>query len=255
MDGETKTKLLSSRIEPTKQLVDLINASQIKPKKFINASAVGFYGDCADQLIDENKSVGNDFLAEICVKWEEQAKLIEQSQTDFIILRIGVVLDAKEGALPRMVLPFKIFAGGKLASGRQWVPWIHIDDLVSIFRYLITTPGTSGVYNATAPNPVTNSQLTASIAKILRRPAWFPVPTFALKIALGEQAMLVLNGQRVIPDKLIKAGHPFQFSEIDTALMDILKVNADVWLNGIRGVIWTVVLFIFSFPTAIHGIR
>ncbi|KAA3662269.1 MAG: TIGR01777 family protein [Calditrichaeota bacterium] len=218
---EQKSNLLSSRIDPTDKLVEWVNNSTARPAKFINASAVGYYGNSGGEVLNESSLAGDDFLAEICVAWEKHAARLDQSHTKLILLRIGVVLDPQEGALQKMVLPFKFFAGGKLGSGDQWISWIHIDDLVAIFNFLINMHEIAGIVNATAPNPVTNSRLTKAIANTLNRPALFPVPAFALKLLLGEQSLLVLNGQRVMPENLLQAGFSFNFPEIDAALDDL----------------------------------
>ncbi|KAA3615961.1 MAG: TIGR01777 family protein [Calditrichaeota bacterium] len=216
-----KEKLLSSRIKTTRFLVDTLNLNSDSGPRMINASAIGFYGSQKNKQITESAPAGNDLLARICDTWETEARKLNQAKTRLTILRIGVVLDRDQGAFPKMLLPFKFFIGGKLGTGKQWVSWIHIDDLIDVFKFVIFKDDVSGIFNATAPTPVTNSQLTHAIAKAFHRPALFPVPAFILKILLGQQSTLVLEGQQVIPKNLLESGFKFKHGTIDSALADL----------------------------------
>ncbi|MCG8670635.1 MAG: TIGR01777 family oxidoreductase [Pseudomonadales bacterium] len=215
-----KQELLNSRVALTEALVKAIVDSGHKPKTFINGSAVGFYGDCGDDVCSEKSAPGKDFAAMLCKQWEIAANRIKAIGCRLAIVRIGIVLDKKGGALERMAMPFKFGLGGKLGTGRQWFPWIHRDDLCKMILFLLNDNRCSGAYNATAPEPVTNSELTAALGKAMGRPTLLPAPGFALKLALGEASILLLGGQNAPPKKALQDGFKFQYTTIDHCLKD-----------------------------------
>jgi hypothetical protein len=189
----------------------------------IQASAVGYYGPGGDEEIDETASPGNDFLAKLCLDWEAATAPIAGMGVRLATMRTGVVLSMKGGALPKHSLPFKMFVGGPVGSGKQWYPWIHIDDAVAGIRFLIETELAAGPINLTAPNPVTNAQFGRTIGKVMGRPAFMPAPAFAMKLLFGEMSTVLLDGQRVIPKALQDLGFTFKFPDVESALRDLLK--------------------------------
>lgn len=200
--AEQKKKILNSRKLNTRKLVETINTSEKKPKTFISASAVGFYGNSSSDIFDENSKPGKTFLAEVTEAWEEEVKLLDSSVRE-VRLRLGVVLAGEGGALPKMIPPFKYFIGGPLGSGRQWFPWIHIEDVVRFVIHSLEEK-LDGPYNLVAPQFVTMNDLAKALGKALKRPYFFKVPGFVLKIILGEQADMVLGGARISPLELSK---------------------------------------------------
>ncbi len=220
-NDQHKTKIYSSRIDGTKKLVDAISGLSCMPKAFISASAIGYYGNINDE-VDENSKAGSDFLAKVVKDWEEASQPLEDKKIRRVIIRIGIVLDKNEGALPKLVLPFKFFVGGSIGSGEQWLSWIHVDDLVKIFLFAIENE-ISGVYNAVSPNPVKMINFAKTLGKILHRPSFIKVPEFALKLVLGEGAASILNGARVKSEKIQSVGFKFQYENLDEALITLLK--------------------------------
>jgi hypothetical protein len=218
-----KKLLYDSRIESTKLLVEAMSGMKDKPSVFINASASGFYGLNPEGESDEYSEPGDDFLAKLVLDWESAAQKAKDFNIRTCIVRTGVVLSEKGGALERMVKPFKFFAGGHLGTGRQWLPWIHIDDLTELFIYLLESEKMSGVYNGTSPDRITNKQLAKAIGKILGRPAVFPVPAFILKLVVGEFAKYLLEGRKIIPKRTIESGFKFIYPDIESALKNVLK--------------------------------
>jgi uncharacterized protein (TIGR01777 family) len=220
---KAKKEIISSRIRATKEIYSIINGLQKKPSVFINASAVGFYGTSIDQTFTEDSlEAGKDFLARTVDAWEKEAAKIAELHVRTVIIRIGIVL-GNEGALPSIVLPYKLFAGGKLGTGQQWVSWIHVKDLVALIDHTIHTTDISGPINATAPSPVNMNQFGKTIGEILHRPHWLPTPSFALKALLGEMNIMVLEGQKVIPMKALQHQFHFVYPTLAEALTDILK--------------------------------
>ncbi len=218
---ERKERIMLSRVSTTRALVQSMQNANPKPKVLISASAVGYYGPRGDEIIAEDSSPGSDFLAEVCKAWEAEALKIQESGVRVVIMRFGTVLESDGGALPKMAMPFKFFAGGPVGSGRQWFSWIHRDDLTGIIKYALENGDVSGPINTTAPQPVTNKEFSAALGKSLSRPSWLPVPGFVLKIALGELGGVLLTGQRVIPKKITEAGYQFKYPDIDRALRAI----------------------------------
>jgi uncharacterized protein (TIGR01777 family) len=212
-------RILESRLNSTKAIVDAIASAKNKPRVLVQASATGFYGSCGDKEIDENAGKGTGFLAEVCEQWEQAAKPVEAAGTRLVIIRTGVVLSRDGGALPRMVKPFKFFLGGYPGTGRQWVSWISIEDEVAAIRFLMENNGLSGPFNLTAPAALTMKFFCQTIGRILQRPCWLPVPALALRAALGKMAdEIILNGQKVMPKRLMNAGFKFGYPTINEAL-------------------------------------
>jgi uncharacterized protein len=223
---ERKNLLRSSRVETTRFLVDAMSRLRQKPRVFASASAIGFYGSRGDEVLTEASASGNDFLSALSREWEGEAQRAESFGIRTAILRFGVILSARGGALPRMLTPFKLGLGGRLGTGKQWMSWIAFGDVVGIVRWAITDSQARGPVNVVAPNPVQNAEFTHLLAKVLHRPALFPVPAFALRLMLGEMAdALLLGSQRVRPEKLIGAGYKFRFENLEPALQAALATN------------------------------
>jgi uncharacterized protein (TIGR01777 family) len=216
-----KEKLGSSRTLPTKRLAALV--AERKPSCFISASAVGYYGPNSEAHLDEGSPHGNDFLAGLCMDWEGATLAARSAGVRTALIRTGVVLGRGGGALSKMLPPFKLGLGGPLGSGKQWVSWIHIDDLVSLFLFILENPKAEGAFNGTAPQPVSMKELAQSLGRALHRPAVFPVPAPILRLALGEVADILLTGQYVEPRRATESGFKFQFRDVDSALNDIVR--------------------------------
>lgn len=218
-----KKLILSSRINTTRALVRSIENSDKKPKVFISASAIGYYGPHDEEPVNEEASPSSDYLASVCLKWEAEAQKAEALGLRVVRVRIGGVLEADGGLLVQMVGPFKNFAGGPIGSGKQWFSWIHRDDVVGIIKYAIENDSVSGPVNLTAPNPVTNKEFSNALGKALKRPALINVPAFAVRLVLGELASVLLTGQKVIPEKALEAGYKFKYPEVNEALKAIFQ--------------------------------
>jgi hypothetical protein len=213
-----KERILSSRINATRVIVDAIHQCARKTSVLINASAVGFYGDVPSGDVTEEHPAGKGFLAEVCSRWEDEGRKAESLGMRVVFPRTGIVLDRTGGALAKLALPIKLYVGGPLGSGKQWMPWIHLEDEIRAIVFALENQNITGPINLTAPNPVTNKELVSSIAKVLHRPAWAPAPSFALRLILGEMSEMLLRGQRAIPNKLLQAGFEFKYNQIDQAL-------------------------------------
>lgn len=222
-NDEFKKEIITSRRDTTKSLAEAIRNSSNKPKVFISASGVGYYGDGGNQILTEDSPAGNDFLAEVCKVWESEAAEVESAGVRRVSIRTGIVLSPEDGALKRMLLPFKLFIGGPLGNGKQWFPWIHIDDIVGVYIHSILNDNLTGAVNAASPNICTMSEFAKTLGKVLKRPSLFPVPKFALKLAIGEAGNVVLMGQRVSVNKLLSSGYKFKFEKLEEALKDLLK--------------------------------
>lgn len=218
---EVKRRIHDSRVLGTERLVETIGQVPHKPRILICASAIGIYGDRGDEILTEDSAPGSGFLADTCRAWEAEADRARRYGMRVVKVRIGFVLGRDGGALGRMAPAFRAFAGGRLGSGKQWMPWIHVDDLAEIFAWAVENE-ISGVWNATAPNPVRNSVFTQELARTLGRPALFPVPAFALKLAFGEFAQHMLDSARVVPERLTQAGFQFRYAEAGDALRNLL---------------------------------
>jgi hypothetical protein len=217
-----KSIIMESRKNATRNLVSAIGGIKNKPGVFISSSAVGYYGNQGSQIITEDSPAGNDFLADVCKVWEKEASLVEKSGVRRVSIRTGIVLDTDEGALKKMIPAFKLFAGGPLGNGSQWFPWIHIDDLVSIYLFALDNNNISGAVNASSPNPVTMNEFAKTLGKVLHRPSLFPVPEFVLKLAVGEGAQPILCSQRIIPKKLLDNSFQFKYNHLEPALSSLL---------------------------------
>lgn len=216
-----KQELYDSRITLTQKLVAAMAQANPKPKVLVSTSAIGYYGTSETATFDETSPPGNDFLANLCQQWEEAATEVKNSDTRLVILRFGIVL-GMGGAIAKMLTPFKLFAGGPLGSGEQWFSWIHINDLVNLIRFSLENPQVEGVLNATAPNPVRMNELCQQMGKILNRPSWLPVPSFALEMLLGDAAIVVLEGQQVLPLGPQSYNFEYQYPMVKPALEEIL---------------------------------
>lgn len=220
-----KNKLYESRINTTKSLVEAVKLCTKKPECLISASGVGIYGFRGNEKITEDSSLGNDFLAKLCIDWEAEAIQVKNENIRAVTLRAGIVLGKNDGALKKLITPFMYYIGGHQGTGRQWFSWIHIDDIVNLYIFALNNVNLSGALNGTSLNPVTNKDLAKTIGLILKRPCYFHVPGFALKIAVGEFAENLLTGQRVYPEKAISEGFKFTFPDLTTALENILTNN------------------------------
>lgn len=214
-----KAKIRNSRVTSTINLARALSQAANKPKIFVCASAIGYYGNRGDEILREDSAPGAGFLPEVCRQWEAAAKTAFDSGIRTVSLRTGVVLSAKGGALAAMLTPFKLGLGGRIGDGRQWMSWIDLQDMVGAILHILKTDLLQGPVNMVAPRPVTNLEFTKTLAAVLRRPAIFPVPAFAAKLAFGEMAEeLLLGSQRVEPAKLISSGYPFRFRELKASL-------------------------------------
>ncbi len=216
-----KQELQSSRIQGTAQLVAGIAQAAVKPKVLINASAIGYYGTSESARFTETSPAGRDFLASICVGWEREAQKVKVSGVRLVILRLGIVL-GNGGAIARMIPPFKLFAGGPIGSGKQWFSWIHREDLVNVILQALENPQMAGIYNATAPNPLRMGEFCRVMGQVMNRPSWLPVPNFLIDALLGDGAIVVLEGQQVIPQGLLDFGFKYQYPQAKEAIAEIV---------------------------------
>ncbi len=221
---EHKRAVMESRENSTNAIIRAIADSRVKPKVLINASAVGYYGNAPEGDVTEDHPKGEGFLAMVVERWEQVARGAEQYGVRVVTPRFGIVLGRNGGALEKMLLPFRMFVGGAFGSGRQWFPWVHIDDVVGAIIFALEHPSLSGPVNVAAPEHVTTKQFCTALGKAMHRPSWAPVPGLALKVLLGGQMAeeLLLWGQRVVPKKLLEAGYRFKFAKLDEALRDIV---------------------------------
>jgi uncharacterized protein len=218
-----KRRMFESRVTGTRHLVTTLSQLACPPRVLISASAVGYYGSRGDELLDETSVPGQGFLAELCTAWESAATTATVLGVRVVLLRTGIALGRDGGALPRMLPPFRWGFGGKLGDGRQWMPWIHVDDLVRAILFLIENTTLAGPVNASSPQPVTNAEFTRSLGRALQRPTWCTLPAPVLHVALGEFAHVLLGSQRAMPYVLARAGFTYQFPELDRALHDIVR--------------------------------
>jgi len=217
--AERKKRIIESRVAATSALVEAMSRKPEQPRTFISASATGFYGDRCDELLDENSAAGSGFLAEVTKRWEEVARGAEPFAR-VVILRFGVVLAKDGGALAKLLLPFRLGAGGPMGSGQQWMPWIDRDDILRIIEWSIDRDATRGTYNATAPAPARNRDFARTLGRVLHRPAFMPTPAFALRLALGSEMTneMLLGGQRVLPQHAQEEGFEFAYPGLEAAL-------------------------------------
>lgn len=223
-NASQKERILHSRVRSTRALIDALGEVRQKPRVLISGSAVGYYGPRGDEEVIESDGPGRDFLSGVCTAWEESALRAEKLGIRVVLLRTGLVLGADGGALPRLLFPFRIFAGGRLGSGRQWMPWIHMEDMVGIINFTISNDKARGPVNAAGPNPETNYHFSRIIGRVIRRPSRLPVPGPALRLLLGEMAgPLLLSGQRALPARALDLGYRFRHRELEPALRSILQ--------------------------------
>ncbi|MBE9017795.1 TIGR01777 family protein [Chroococcidiopsis sp. CCALA 051] len=218
---QRKQEILNSRKLGTQKVVEAIAKANPKPSVLVNTSAIGYYGTSETATFDESSPAGSDFLAQVCQEWEAEAQKVKELGTRLVILRFGIVL-GMGGAIAKMITPFKLFAGGPIGSGRQWFSWIHRDDLVNLIIAALTKPEMEGVFNATAPNPVRMSELAQAMGEVMQRPSWLPVPNLAIEALLGEGAIVVLEGQQVLPERTQASGFNYQYSSVKEALKTIV---------------------------------
>ncbi len=219
-----KQRIRDSRVRSTKNLVDAISGTEPRPKTLVSQSAVGYYGDRGEAMVDESTPPGSTFDAEVCVAWEAAARDVETVGVRVVVIRTGLVLDPEHGVLKQLLLPFKLGVGGPLAGGGQYMPWIHIDDEVRLLLWALDTDSASGTYNATAPNPVTNREFSKALGRVLGRPAVIPLPKLALKARFGgELGEVATGGQRTVPRRALDAGFEFRHPELEPALSDLLR--------------------------------
>jgi hypothetical protein len=221
-----KARIRDSRLVGTRNLVQGIAQSAIKPSVLVSASAVGFYGDRGEEELTEASPPGDDFLAHVCIDWEREALAAQQHGVRVVLARTGIVLGAGGGALEKMLLPFKLGAGGPLGSGRQWMPWIHVADMARLYVHAADTTAIDGAMNSVAPNPVRNSEFTKALGRQVHRPAFMPAPYLGLRLVFGEFAKVLFASQRVIPQVAMNSGFSFQFPELAGALREILSPAA-----------------------------
>ncbi len=220
---EYKKIMYDSRVKTTKMISDAIISASKKPHSFISTSATGIYGNRQDEVLTEESKTGSDYLANMCVDWENAAfKSNESAGVRTVCVRVGVVLDKNEGGFARMIQPFRFFVGGRLGSGKQYLPWVHVEDIINIYIEAIKNKSLAFAVNGTAPEPVTNSIFSSAVAKALKRPNLFMVPGFALKIILGEFAEFLTGSQRAVPEKLGKLNFNFKYKDIGKALENLL---------------------------------
>jgi uncharacterized protein (TIGR01777 family) len=216
--------LRTSRIDATRHLIGALTKLQRPPRVIVAASAIGYYGDRGEETLTEASAPGKDFLAGLCREWEGETARAELFGVRVVSLRFGIILAAHGGALPRMALPFKLGAGGRLGDGHQWMSWLTLQETIGIIQFALATAGLAGPVNAVAPNPVRNAEFTSVLAKTLHRPALFPAPAFALRLALGEMAdALLLSSQKVVPTKLANSGYQFLQPNLADAFAEIFQ--------------------------------
>lgn len=215
-----KKRIRESRVKGTRLLGDALANLTQPPKIMVSASAIGYYGNRGDEVLRESSAPGNDFLSEVCVEWEKATALAIEKGIRVVNTRFGIILDSNGGALAKMLPPFRMGIGGRIGSGKQWMSWIALDDVVGGLKFALTNEALNGPVNFVAPNPVTNSEFTKTLGKVLSRPTLFPIPAFGVRLAFGEMAdALLLSSERVAPAMLEASGYEFQYSNLDKALV------------------------------------
>lgn len=220
---ERKRRIIDSRVQPGLALVKAIEAAAVKPEVLIQASGITHYGAHGDEVISEDAVPGSGFQTSVTTAWEASTAAVETMGVRRVVVRTGPVLSTQGGALPRLMLPFRLFAGGRIGSGRQWFSWLHIADAVAAIRFLIDHDRAAGVFNLVAPNPVTNAEFAAALGRAMSRPALLPVPAFAMTLLFGEMASVLLEGLRASPNHLNGMGYRFRFPDVEPALRDLLR--------------------------------
>jgi uncharacterized protein (TIGR01777 family) len=212
-----------SRLNSSLAVMEAVTQAEQKPRVVIQASGVGYYGYRGDEALTEESGPGDDWAARFTAEeWEPSTASVEEMGVRRVVARTGVVLSTEDGALPRLLLPFRLFVGGPMGNGKQWVSWIHLEDQARALRFLIENEEAQGAINITSPNPVTNGELAKAIGKVMGRPSWIPVPGFALRLAFGEVAEVVLKGQRAVPQRLLDLGFEFRFAAAEATMKDLL---------------------------------
>lgn len=220
---EKRRQIRESRLNAGRVVVEAIRAASSRPQVLLQSSAIGYYGPRGDEIVTEESSPGNDFLAQVCVEWEAATADVESLGVRRVVTRTGLVLTEEGGPLERLILPYKLFGGVYFGNGQQWWPWIHMDDEIRALRFLLENSDASGPFNLVSPNPVTNRDFGKALGRAMQRPSYMPVPGFAMRLLVGDVATVVLDGQRAIPKKLEDLGFTFEFSEVEPALMDIVN--------------------------------
>lgn len=220
-----KEALRTSRVDFTRSIVEELAKVKVKLKVFLQGSAIGFYGmyETGNPVFSEDAKSGEDFLAKLCVDWEEEANRMKEFGVRTVLIRTGIVLSPESGAMQQMLLPFKMFVGGPLGNGKQYMSWIHLADMIGAIQFLLANPKAEGAFNFTAPNPCSNEEFSTVLGKVMGRPSFMRVPSFPLIALYGEGAEVILKGQNVIPTKLTALNYQFQFPELKPALEDLLK--------------------------------
>ncbi|MEO0868149.1 MAG: TIGR01777 family oxidoreductase [Cyanobacteria bacterium J06642_11] len=220
--SERKREIMDSRIIGTEKLVEAIGKAEVKPKVLVSASAIGFYGTSeTTEFYETSEPIKQDFLSQVCQRWEAAADKVTASGTRLVTIRIGIVL-GMGGAIAKMLTPFRLYAGGPIGSGKQWFSWVHRDDLVSLFIKGLTDDSMQGTYNGTAPTPVRMSELCDTLGKVMNRPSWLPVPDFVIETLLGDGAVVVLEGQKVLPERTQSTGFSYAYPKVEAALREIV---------------------------------
>ena len=220
---ERKQRIRESRVRGTRLLAEAVAAARGGPHVLVSASAIGLYGERGEETLTESSAPGRGFLPEVAAAWEAATRPAEEAGVRVVRVRIGLLLSPRGGLLQRMLLPFRLCVGGRLGSGRQWMSWIAMDDLLEVFRRTLTDPDLRGAVNAVAPEPARNREFTRTLARVLRRPAIIPVPAFALRLLYGQMAdELILASARVVPGALFAVGHQFRFPSLEPALRHLL---------------------------------
>ncbi len=217
-----KKTILNSRVSTTRELLSAFKKCVEKPEVFVSSSAIGYYGSSLTDEFDESSAAGKGFLADVCKQWETEAAKAVDLKMRYVGIRTGIVLANDGGALSKMILPYKLFIGGPIGSAKQWMSWIHIEDLINIYIEALENPELSGAINAASPNPVRMNEFSKTLGKILKRPAFFKVPSFIMKALLGEASSIILEGQKVLPLKLKTGNFHFRFSNLENAVNDLL---------------------------------
>ena len=220
-----KARIMQSRIEAGQAFVDAIKVAKHRPRAFLQASAVGYYGPHGEEALGEASPPGSDWLSQVGIDWEASTRPVEEAGVRHILLRTGIVLTLNGGALPKMALPFRFFAGGLMGGGQQGFPWIHLADEVAAIRFLIDREDARGPFNLTAPQMQTNAEFSRALGRAMHRPMWLRVPGFALRLLFGEMATVLLTGQHALPIKLQQMGFTFRFPTLDAALSDLFRHN------------------------------
>lgn len=223
--AEKKARIRDSRVLGTRRLVEGLKQLDRRPRVLVSASAVGWYADSGDRELTEAEPPADTFLGEVCAAWEQEARAAEPLGIRVVLVRIGLVLGPGGGAMGQMLPLFRLGLGGRLGSGRQWMPWIHLDDLVGLLLFAARCETLRGPMNAAAPHPVTNAEFTRTLGRVLHRPAFLPAPAFGLRLALGEFASVLLASQRVLPRAALAAGYEFQYSELEPALRSVVAAT------------------------------